>query len=324
MHTKTRLKVLLSRAMPEALRQLFQLRTTANSPWRQTCTPGHMRGIDFYSTWQLIWAFAHALYRYRKKFGHFPSAVHPTTFNEKVLWFKFFGELRVPYAGDKLATSLLVPSELRSQVAFMPVIWESTRPELPANDAIAPGIYYLKANLGTGMFARVEFPLSDEQRQELEVRTRRWLAARPGLDRGEWWYNTFEPKIFMERSVTGDKDSISWNFFVLNGQIPMISLFTKHYDGSKSSTWVDTNFQPLPTQSILPAVENFTITNLHHQMLALAQRIGSDFSAVRVDFLEGHDGKIYLCEMTYSPGDGMTKRSVEADALLTEPWKVLR
>ena len=206
----------------------------------------------------------------------------------------------------------------------MPVVWESTQPELPANGTIAPGIYYLKANLGTGMFARVKYPLSNEQRQKLEARSRRWLAARPGLDRGEWWYNTFEPKIFMECSVSGDEDSISWNFYVLNGQIPMIGLFTKHHDGSKSSTWLNVNFQPLLEQSTLPQVTNFTIKELHHQMRELAQKIGSTFSSVRVDFLEGRDDKIYLCELTFSPGDGMTKRPHEVDTLLTTPWTALR
>lgn len=283
-----------------------------------------MRGIDFYSTWGLIWVFSHAFYRYWKKFDHLPSVTCPTTFNDKVLWFKFFGEVPVPQAGDKLATGLFIPPDLRGQLTSLPLVWESENPELPDNATISPGIYYLKANLGSNMFTRIEYPLTKAKRVELEARTRRWLRARPGLDRGEWWYNTFKPKIFLERSVTGDQDSISWNFYVLNGDIPMIGLFKKHLDGTNSSTWLDTHFQHLPTQSVLPSVGDFVVKDQHLHMLEMARKIGSVFNSVRVDFLEGQDGHIYLCELTFAPGDGLSKRPPEVDALLSAPWKTLR
>src|SRR5690606_18553919 len=110
------------------------------------------------------------------------------------------------------------------------VAWESHVSTLPANEHVAPGTYYLKANHGSDMFERVNFPISNTQRQALEVKAHGWLKSKFGFNHGEWWYNAFEPKIFLEHSITGNEDSISWNFYVINGRIPLISLFLKRAD----------------------------------------------------------------------------------------------
>lgn len=324
MRLKTRTRILRSGAMLEALRQLRLIKASPDSPWRRTPDPGHERGMDFYGPFQFLWALSNALYRYRRKFGRYPDLVTPATFNEKVTWFKFFGELKCPEAGDKLATASFIPEALRGSLSCPVVVWQSHQPALPPNEALPAGVYYLKASFGSDMFKRVVFPLMDEERKALEAQAQRWLSSRYGLDHGEWWYHASEARIFLERSVTGDQDSISWNFYVLNGHIPMIGMYIKHADGKASSTWLDNCFRPLPWQSILPPVLDFKITERHHEMLTMAQTIGRSFHSVRVDFLEGDDGRNYLCELTFSPGDGLSARAPEVEALLSEPWKVLR
>lgn len=310
--------------MLEALKQIHRIKASPESPWRRTPAPGHMRGIDFYRPHQFIWALSNALHRYHRKFDRYPDLVAPVTFNEKVTWFKFFGELKVPESGNKLATASFIPETLRGSLSCPVVVWQSPRPQLPPNDALPAGVYYLKANSGSDMFKRVVFPLQDDERKALEAQAQNWLSSRYGLDHGEWWYQAFEARIFLERSVTGTQDSISWNFYVLNGHIPMIGMYVKHADGKPSSTWLDHDFRPLPWRSILSPVTDFTITDRHHDMLTMARAIGQSFHAVRVDFLEGDDGQNYLCELTFSPGDGLSARAPEVEALLSAPWKTLR
>lgn len=323
-HFIDKLRAVLSGSWWEAKRQLRCMNTSAHSPWLRQPRPGHLRGIDYYTPEQLTWVVAKALRRFKTKFGHYPNLVQPVSFNDKVMWFKFFGELKAPESGNKLATPTLVPQELKAHLPCLPLVWQGEIATLPANDALAPGLYYLKSSHGSGMFERLTYPLSPGRRIELEAKARKWLKRRPGWDNGEWWYNVFEPRLMIERSITGDKNSISWNFYVLNGQVPMVGLFLKTREGQSYSTWLDAEFRELPWRSVLPAVPGYVIGPKQHEMMRLAREVARPFPAVRVDFLLGEDGSIYLCELTFSPGNAMSRRPPEVEALLSAPWKDLR
>ncbi len=324
MGLKAKLRLVATGAYSEARRQLRRVRRAADSPWRRTPPVGHQRGIDFYSPWQLTWALATALQRYKSKFGQFPNLAPPTSFNEKVLWFKFFGELKVPESGNKLSTETFIPEELRSQLTCPPLVWQSDKAVLPANDELPPGVYYLKASHGSGMFKRLRYPLAESQRAALEEAAALWLKRRYGWGNGEWWYNTFQPRLLLERSVTGDADSISWNFYVLNGRVPMVGMFLKTAEGQECSTWLDGEFKELPWRSSLPPVPHYVIGLRQHDMMQMALAIARPMSAVRVDFLLGEDERIYLCELTFSPGNAMARRAPEVEALMSAPWTHLR
>jgi hypothetical protein len=204
------------------------------------------------------------------------------------------------------------------------VAWQSKQARLPGNDEIPPGVYYLKASHGSGMFERVTYPLAPDQRAALEVKAASWLTRRHGWESGEWWYSVFTPQLMLDRSVTGASDSISWNFYVLNGQVPMVGLFLKTSTGQGHSTWLDAEFRALPIQSTLPAVPRYEIGAQQQEMLDLARDIARPFSAVRIDFFLGKDNRIYLGELTFSPGNAMSRRPPEVDALLSAPWSELR
>lgn len=317
-------KVIKSGAFFEALRQISRYRRSPGSPWRRPCSPGHLRGIDFYRPLQLLWAVAYAMREFHLRHGLYPDLTKPVTFNDKIFWFKFFGELRVPYAGDKLATRELIPPHLRASTAFPSIVWQSQQAVLPDNAALPPGVYYLKANVGSGYFRRVRFPLGDEERAALEREACTWLASDYGLLHGEWWYQTYQPAVFLERSVAGDVDSISWNFFVLNGHVPQVTMFLKHADGSDSCTWLNRRFERMEHQSELPPIADYHVPEGARAMLALAEQIGAHFSAVRVDFVQGDDGQPYLCELTFAPGNALTRRHPEIDRIISEPWRFLR
>lgn len=319
-----KIRAVLSGAYREASVQLRQLREGADSPWRRQVQPGRMRGIDHYSPIQLTWVLAHAMRRYKAKFGRYPNLVQPVMFNDKVMWLKFFGELKVPESGNKLATETFIPPGLRTRLRCPPLVWQNSVARLPANNEIAPGVYYLKASHGSGMFSRVKYPLDDAMRVALESQAAVWLTRRHGWDSGEWWYSVFTPQLLLDLSVTGDNDSISWNFYVLNGQVAMVGMFLKTSEGQEHSTWLDPEFRALPWQSTLPAVPAYVIGPQQQEMLAMAREIARPFSAVRIDFFHGEDNQIYLGELTFSPGNAMSRRPPEVDTLLSAAWTELR
>ncbi|MFW9617511.1 ATP-grasp fold amidoligase family protein [Aquabacterium sp.] len=322
---KEKFRLLRSGAYFEAHRQLGKIRASAESPWRRATREGYGRGIDHYRPEQLTWVVATAFKRFKAEFNHYPNIARPCTFNDKVMWFKFLGEIKIPESGNKLATGSFIPPSLRDQLTCVPLVWHGHSASLPQNHELPAGVYYLKASHGSGMFERICYPLSSEQRCRLLAIADEWLKRPFGLDDGEWWYNVFTPQLILEHSVTGENDSISWNFYVLNGEVPMVGLFLKSgATGQSYSTWLGPDFQPLPWQAAMPLVPSYEIGQRQHDMLRYALEIAKPFSAVRVDFLQGSDDRVYLCELTFSPGNAMTQRAPEVESMLSAPWKALR
>lgn len=308
----------------EAWRQLRRLARSADSPWTRQPATGHLRGIDFYPATQLKWVMATAMRDFRKKHGVYPDICHPRYYRDKVFWFKFFGEIRVGLAGDKLAVGELVPDHLRSSVNIPEVVWQSFEADLPDNDALPAGNYYIKASHGSGLFKRIRYPLMLNERAELIGLAQSWLKSEFGLHDGEWWYHAYQPRIFIEKDVCGHDESEAWNFLILNGQLAMITLYVKTADGEDRCKWLDGDFQPLPYQSERPRASMSAPPARAREMKDMALAIGQAFSSVRVDFLVGADERPHLGELTFSPGNALTHRHPDLEIALGDQWKILR
>ena len=303
-------------ALAQAAGQLGRIMAQPDSPFLRPPRPGFKRGIDFYTGRGLLTALANALHAYRAKLGLFPDLVEPQGYNERIVWFKFFGELKVPEAGDKLATARFIPDAWRDRIRCPAVVWYSPAPELPANEQIPPGVYYLKSNHGSGMFRKVRYPLAEAERAALQTLCKGWLANDYGIPDGEWWYSAFPRRILLERDVCGDAPPVCWNIHVLNGRIGLVELFDKNAQPLQV-TWLDERLQPLALQ--MDGVDRIAAPRMPadpDDLLAAALAIGAPFDFVRVDFFIGADGAAYLGELTFSPSNGMSRRPAELERRL--------
>ena len=305
-------------AFAQAAAQLARIMTQPDSPYRRPPRPGYRRGIDFYTSRGLLTALANALHAYHAKFGAFPDLVEANGYNEKILRFKFFGELKVPEAGDKLATARFIPEAWRGRISCPAVVWHSPAPKLPDNERIAPGVYYLKSNHGSGMFRKIRYPLTEAERAELQALCRDWLGRDYGLTDGEWWYAAFPRRILLEHDVCGEAPPVSWNIHVLDGRIGLVELFDKNTQPLQV-TWLDARLQPLEAQ--MEAVERIAAPRMPadpDSMLAAALAIAAPFPFARVDFFIGADGAAYLGEVTFSPSNAMSRRPEDIERRLGE------
>lgn len=303
-------------AFAEAAAQLGRIMAEPDSPFRRPPRPGFKRGIDFYSGRGLLLALANALFAYRAKLGMFPDLAEPRGYNEKILRFKFFGEVKTPEAGDKLATARFIPEDWRGRIRCPEVVWHSTAPELPANDRIAPGVYYLKSNHGSDMFRKIRYPLAEAGRTALQALCRHWLARDFGVSDGEWWYAAFPRRILLERDVCGGAPPVSWNIHVLDGTVGLVELFDKHAQPMQV-TWLDERLQPMAIQ--LDGVDRITAPKMPADpdgLLAAAVAIAAPFPFARVDFFIDADGAAWLGEVTFSPSNAMGRRPAEIERRL--------
>lgn len=315
-------RVLARDALASVLEQLHLIEKIDNSPFKRSPNPGYLRGIDFYTKDDLVLAMCQSFVKYRIAGGNFPNLVSPETFNEKLNWRKFFGELKIPETGNKLLTSNFIPPSLVDKISCPTIVWHSPSSLLPRNDEINPGIYYLKASHGSNMFRRIVYPMSDKARSGLERICASWLQNSFGMNNGEWFYNAFAKELLIEEAVCDDELSYCLCCHVFNGTIEYISAYQK-YAGGESSRYFDRNFNLYRYQSNqrkafnMPELSQDTVKNI----VLYAEVIGSQFDAARVDFILGRDEKIFLNELTFTSNAGMPFGNPELDALMGEKWK---
>ena len=308
-------------AATEMVRDLFADRTLRRKLEKyQTAPDGYASGISFYSDSKLIAAMTQSVLKYKRTFNIYPDLAHPKNFNEKVLSSKFFSFKKIPESGNKLLTSRFLPERIKSDVLVPEVVWRSEEAQLSSN-FFAPGNYYLKVNHGSGLIRRVRMPLQEDEIPVLEKLFSRFLAIDYGIEDGEWWYNTFDKEIFLEKSVSSDEYSIAWMFYVFSGSVELVAAYQKRSDGDRSS-WLDGNFNPLRDQNL--ARKRVAIDGVSREILEkmrdAASLIGAAMPFVRVDLLIGDDGNIYISEITHAPGNGLTPWSDDINDHMGRKW----
>jgi hypothetical protein len=309
-----------------ALCQIEDIKNLPQSPYSKQPNDGYQRGMDYYEESEFVRILTLTMVQFQKTQGRFPDLVAPKGFNEKILWTKFFGEIKTPESGNKLLTSRFIPEDIKKDIQCPEIHWRSTAPRLPGNHEIKPGEYYIKATHGSGMFKRVRYPMTERTLASLEKKCKKWLATPYGIEKGEWWYNVFDREIIIDEDVSGDARSIAFDFFVFHGNVEHITLHKK--GDSKNGeldelTRLDSDFCALPDalQSFRPRVEIPDLSeDTKQRMKYYASRIGENAPFVRVDFVLGKDEKIYLIEVTFSPANGLAKRPVELDTWLGSKW----
>jgi len=310
----------LDEASLEVLKQLRCL--MQHSPDNLLLTPpkGYKRGMDIYAMTAMIEVMANVMRLFKKAHGIYPDIVNPKGFNQKIFYRKFFEPILVEKIGNKLNTSFFIPDKLQAVLSCPKVLWRSANNALPENDALPAGYYYLKANHGSNFYRSIQYPLAAQDRLALELECKRWLNSSYGLNTGEWWYNVFKKEIFIEQDVSPNMESISFNFFVAAGNVVYVGM---HLKQTNEELYLDSELNPIHDAPVknkfLNIVQSFkqeTIDNLKFY----AAEIGAQFSFVRVDFFVDAEEKIYLAELTMSPGNGLSQRPMDFDVRLGALW----
>jgi hypothetical protein len=309
----------------QALRILRSMQRSRPSPFATGPAEGYQRGIDFYSTQELLETLANVLKTYRSAGGRFPDLVSPRLFSEKINHAKFFAPIKVPESGNKLLTSSFLPPALCNRVSVPEIVWHSDEPRLPGNDTLAADVYYLKASQGSGMVRRIRFPLGAEERRELEATCRHWLSTPYGVALGEWWYNVFPRRILIEKSVAARSPSIVLLFYVVDGDVAFISVDEKSLEPGFPTRclWLDGNFHPLTRQPRdRERLGEFHLSNAKRSdCREVARAIGRQFRSARIDLILGDDDQVYLNEITLSSNAGLPFQDSELDRHLGSLWQ---
>jgi hypothetical protein len=306
-------------------RSIDRLFNDPASPLFASALSGHERGVDRLDRQELRRLLRATVYHFAARHGYLPDLFQPERFLEKLVWRKFFSNLKVPQSGNKLLVGTYIPPHLERHVRVPEVVWRSAAPQLPDDRDIAPCWYYLKSNHGSGFVERVRYPLEAAERTRLEQRTARWLRNLLPPDEFEWWYNVFPREVFLEKSVGDDPSSITWCFYAFPSGVQYVGVNRKDPDRNQGIR-LSHDMKPLPDKYQQPSTERLPAWTVNFDaglVERIATAIATPLGFARVDFLFAPDGSCFLNEVTLMPGNAGNYTHPEHDMLLGRMWSTL-
>ena len=243
-----------------------------------------------------------------KQLGYFPDLRNPKTLNEKILWLALhYKNPNIAIATDKATAKEWISSRVGAEYV-VPLIGVYTDVNDIDFDSL-PEHFVAKLNDGWGadkvMIIRDKLSLDiDKTKAVLSS----WLYP---------WNNYYyqnlcitdekmvEPKIIIEEYLDANNEAQvpdDFKFYCCNGK-PQFALVVANR-GTKEQTraFVNMNWEIMPvSRKGYKRAETVACPQHLEVMQELAQKLSKGFPFVRIDFYEV-DGKVYVGEMTFTPG----------------------
>jgi hypothetical protein len=306
-------------------RSVDRLFNDPRSPLFAKSLPGHERGVDRLNRREFCRVLDETVTLSVAAHGYPPNLFQPERFLEKLVWRKFFANLRVPQSGNKLLVGSYIPPQFEQHVRVPQVVWRSAGSQLPGNGEIAAGWYYLKSNHGSGNVKKIRYPLETAERIGLERATARWLQRPYRPHNFEWWYNVFPREIFLEQSVGDDASSTTWSYPAFVDGIPYVNVNRKTSAGVQAIR-LSRELEPLPERyqpRDYERLPDWTVTFDPGLVERIATAIAAPLGFARVDFLFAPGGSCFLNEITLTPNNALAYLHPELDVMLGRMWSKL-
>jgi len=242
-----------------------------------------------------------------KQLRYFPNLDQPKSFNEKLLWLALhYKNPHHSIASDKYRAKQWVAERIGEE-HVVPLIGAYSN----VNDIDfknLPKQFVVKANCGWG--AGQVIIVRDKSScniDKLKAICSSWL-----FPWSSYYYNNMcitdekpeRPMIVIEEFLEqkGQDDLDDYKLYVCNGKVKFVLVVNDRGNTSQKRTYVDADWNVLPVRRAGKFVseaperpDNFD------EMIRLAERLAEEVPFARVDFYNV-DGKLYLGEMTFTPG----------------------
>lgn len=262
-------------------------------------------------------------YSYRIHMGTELDLENPKSFNEKLQWLKLHNR-RPEY------TTMADKYEMRAWVEervgpghTVPVLGVWDDPEEIDFDSL-PDQFVLKCNHNSGLGMYICRDKAKLDKEKAIRGLQKGLKQNYYLSCREWPYKNVKRRVIAEEYLKNgdDKDLTDYKFFCFDGE-PKIMYISKENCKVPGMDYFDMEFRHLdicmeefPTGIIPEKPEQF------EKMKEIAARLSAGVPQLRVDFylVEDH---IYVGELTFFHGGGMTKITPEYWADRFSEWLVL-
>jgi hypothetical protein len=238
--------------------------------------------------------------------GYFPNIDNPTTFNEKIQWYKlYYNDLLIAKCIDKVTFKDYVTEVLGSEYVVPSLGVYANADEINFDEL--PNQFVIKANFGSS--AKEIIIVNDKSKLDM-AKTRKTISSweKP------WWrsawggYEFVQPRILIEEYIEQTKGQVyDYKFLCFNGDpkfvIAHIDRFTRRTVDIYDLDWkkMDITYNDPPnSKEEIEQPQNFS------RMIEISKQISKRFPLVRVDFYEA-GGRLYIGELTFYPDGGMSR-----------------
>lgn len=231
---------------------------------------------------------------------------NPKTIQDKINWMKLYDSTPLKtrcadkiqvhdYCKEKLGVDLCIPI-LKIYDKVEDIKWDEL-----------PGQFVIKCNHGSGMNIIVK-DKSKLNIPEAEAKLQRFMKDDFAFHVGyEMHYHDILHKIFVEEYKEDENQKTSlydYKFWCFNGEPKFYTINNGH--GHGDIIYYDMDDKVIDPYCLNKPGLNYKKPVRFEEMAGYSKKLSEDFKFVRVDFYEV-SGKVYLGELTFTPGAGFFK-----------------
>lgn len=252
---------------------------------------------------------------YYKKLGRFPNLDNPSSFNEKLQWMRFnYHDPLMTRCVDKCSFKDYIKEQVGEEYV-VPLYGVWTNVNDIDSDAL-PDKFVLKSTWGWGdlqnIIVRNKASLDQHKAKAL---LSNWMQPWNNYyyQSFEWDSKDIEPRIIAEELLEPScGEIIDYKFFCYGGECKHFLVCKEMKIKTKFINYdLDLNCFKPSRRSHVTNVQ-FEKPQAFDEMLKIAEKLAKPFPFIRVDFYDV-DGKIYVGELTFSPGVGLNDYYEEWD-----------
>lgn len=257
---------------------------------------------------------------FKNHMGYSFDLDNPKTFNEKLQWYKVyymrddFGRITdkylfKSYVAERIGEGYTIPYYN---------VWTNID-DLLKDWSTLPEEFVLKSNLqANGNHIKFIHKKSSININKLKRELKSWLnPANTLLNSWDWHFYNSEPKILAEAFMSNFKDQLfDYKFFCFNGEPFCVYVAQEHFGEHGSLiSFYDMQWNKLDVRYGTHIVGDAQKPKHFDKMVQLAKELSSGFPFVRVDFFDTEE-QLYVAELTFTPGGGVTPYYPESFNLL--------
>lgn len=247
--------------------------------------------------------------------GRFPNLDNPRSLNEKMQWMRFnYHDPLMTKCVDKYTFKEYIEKNIGKEYV-VPIygVWNNV------NDIdfdALPNEFVIKSTWGWGDLQNIIV----KNKKKLNIHKTKALLSNWLQEWNNYYYQSFEwdskdiqPRVIAEMLLEPlDGEIIDYKFYCYNGKCRHFLICKDRKTKTKYINY-DLNFNCIKlSPNSYVTKDKFKCNKNFNIMLEIAEKLAKPFPLVRVDFYDV-DGKIYVGELTFSPGGGFNTYYEEWD-----------
>lgn len=252
----------------------------------------------------------------------------PESYNEKIIWKKINNRNPLlTITADKYQVRSYVKKLLGNELAdkiLIPLYHVTDNPaDIPFDEL--PDKFVVKPNHGSHMHLIIHNK-TNETKENIIKTCKEWLKVNYGLYNYEWSYRNIKRKIIIEKLLQTNSGELPMDYklYCFHGKCKLIRLASNRFGDDFSVSFFDKDWKSLPisNKGYKKEKKSFKKPSNLNDIIALGEKLSSDFDAVRVD-LYACDSRIYFGELTHYEGSGFVGFEPESfDFELGAYWSI--